>query len=364
MTISHHLRQAQLLDVVLTQGGEWTTSRVQQLYRDSGISAPLRSTARKDLHALQTAGHLIQHDDKGRRFSRPPAAAPAPSRSRPAPTASRSPPRAGTASRAPTSNSAASPPSSNRASSKGDALTFWAGNITAETAMNNLPYLVSSSLHPTSAPRPTTGCAAPTSARRTNAPTSAPPSTAHRGPRVGHPDARRAPHRPRDGPVPRPLPPLRRGVAGRVRGLGDGRRQRTPRATPGRSTTCSAPRSSPPRSPRTSTATSPPRACSVGDTKTGGELDVKGVYPEAALQMSAYRKARRSRGSGTARRSRCRRTFWAGVVLHLRPEGYRLIPAVADDAVFEAFLTSSGTPSGHPACPSRSSVPPHPPYPH
>ena len=24
--------------------------------------------------------------------------------------------------------------------SKGDALTFWAGNITAETAMNNLPY--------------------------------------------------------------------------------------------------------------------------------------------------------------------------------------------------------------------------------
>lgn len=76
----------------------------------------------------------------------------------------------------------------------------------------------------------------------------------------------------------------------------------------------------------------------IGDTKTGGELDVKGVYPEAALQMAAYRKARVAwlrDGSKVPMPD----TFWAGVVLHLRPEGYRLIPAVADDAVFEAFLT-------------------------
>lgn len=69
MTISHHLRQGQLLDVALTQEGEWTTRRVQQLYRDNGIPAPLRSTARKDLHALHAAGHLVLDDnDPTRRF--------------------------------------------------------------------------------------------------------------------------------------------------------------------------------------------------------------------------------------------------------------------------------------------------------
>jgi hypothetical protein len=54
--------------------------------------------------------------------------------------------------------------------------------------------------------------------------------------------------------------------------------------------------------------------------------------------MAAYRKARVAwLRDGT--KVPMPDTFWSGVVLHLRPEGYRLIPAVADDAVFAAFLT-------------------------
>ena len=74
----------------------------------------------------------------------------------------------------------------------------------------------------------------------------------------------------------------------------------------------------------------------MGDTKTGGELDVKGVYPEAALQMAAYRKAEVAwlRDGSTVPMPA---THTTGVVLHLRPEGYRLIPVVCDDQVFAAF---------------------------
>jgi len=74
----------------------------------------------------------------------------------------------------------------------------------------------------------------------------------------------------------------------------------------------------------------------MGDTKTGGELDVKGVYPEAALQMAAYRKAEVAwlRDGSTVPMPA---THSTGVVLHLRPEGYRLIPVVCDDQVFAAF---------------------------
>jgi hypothetical protein len=75
----------------------------------------------------------------------------------------------------------------------------------------------------------------------------------------------------------------------------------------------------------------------LGDTKTGGELDEKGVYPEAGLQMSAYR---------------CAEVCWlrdgtqipmpkihdVGIVLHLRPEGYRPMPLKCGDDVFAAFL--------------------------
>jgi hypothetical protein len=75
----------------------------------------------------------------------------------------------------------------------------------------------------------------------------------------------------------------------------------------------------------------------MGDTKTGGELDVKGVYPEAALQMAAYRKARVA-WLRDGSRVPMPAAFTTGVVLHLRPEGYRLIPVVCDDDVFAAFL--------------------------
>lgn len=73
-----------------------------------------------------------------------------------------------------------------------------------------------------------------------------------------------------------------------------------------------------------------------GDTKTGGELDVKGVYDKAALQMAAYRRAKvcwlrdGSRIPMPAVHS-------TGIVLHLRPEGYRVIPVDCGDEVFAAF---------------------------
>lgn len=75
----------------------------------------------------------------------------------------------------------------------------------------------------------------------------------------------------------------------------------------------------------------------AGDTKTGGELDVKGVYPEAALQMSAYGHAEFAQlrdGSRVPMPPVAER----GVVLHLRPEGYRLIEANVGDDVFAQFL--------------------------
>ncbi|MET7560599.1 hypothetical protein ABZS95_10380 [Streptomyces sp. NPDC005479] len=80
----------------------------------------------------------------------------------------------------------------------------------------------------------------------------------------------------------------------------------------------------------------PAEALLMGDTKTGGELDVKGVYPEASLQMSAYRKAEVAwlRDGSTVPMPA---THSHGVVLHLRPEGYRLIPVACGDDVFAAF---------------------------
>lgn len=74
----------------------------------------------------------------------------------------------------------------------------------------------------------------------------------------------------------------------------------------------------------------------MGDTKTGGELDVKGVYPEAGLQMAAYRHAQvcwLRDGTKLPMPS----TEDTGYVLHLRPEGYRLIPVRCDTAVFDVF---------------------------
>lgn len=85
------------------------------------------------------------------------------------------------------------------------------------------------------------------------------------------------------------------------------------------------------------------RPC-MGDTKTGGELDVrlsdgtlKGVYPEAGMQMSAYRHAEVCwLRDGT--RLPMPETHDEGVVLHLRPEGYRVYPVKCGPAVFAKFL--------------------------
>jgi hypothetical protein len=82
----------------------------------------------------------------------------------------------------------------------------------------------------------------------------------------------------------------------------------------------------------------------MGDTKTGGELDEKlddgspkGVYPEAGIQLSAYRHGEvcwLKDGSKVPLPD----TDPEGVVLHLRPEGYRLYPARAGEREFEQFL--------------------------
>lgn len=73
------------------------------------------------------------------------------------------------------------------------------------------------------------------------------------------------------------------------------------------------------------------------DTKTGGELDKKGVYAEAALQMSAYAHAEFAQ-TRAGRRVKMPPVADRGVVLHLRPEGYRLIPMEVGAPTFEQFL--------------------------
>jgi hypothetical protein len=97
----------------------------------------------------------------------------------------------------------------------------------------------------------------------------------------------------------------------------------------------------------------------MGDTKTGGELctgdrlcvrmrpsefkacpgdlhSLKGVYAEAGLQMSAYRAARIAwLRDGT--KVPMPATHPVGIVLHLRPEGYLVHPALCDDTVFDHF---------------------------
>ena len=73
-----------------------------------------------------------------------------------------------------------------------------------------------------------------------------------------------------------------------------------------------------------------------GDTKTGGELDVKGVYAEAALQLAAYRRAKVCwLRDGTQLPMPA--VHSTGIVLHLRPEGYRVFPVECGDEVYAAF---------------------------
>lgn len=80
----------------------------------------------------------------------------------------------------------------------------------------------------------------------------------------------------------------------------------------------------------------PPQTLFVGDTKTGGELDEKGVYPEAGAQMSAYRRAEVCwlRDGTQIPMPKCHDV---GIVLHLRPEGYRPMPLKCGDDVYAVF---------------------------
>jgi hypothetical protein len=71
----------------------------------------------------------------------------------------------------------------------------------------------------------------------------------------------------------------------------------------------------------------------VLDCKTG-----RGVYPEAALQLAAYAHAEFiGHPDGTEQPLPA---IEGGVVLHLRPTGYRLIPVPVGRAVLEAFLAA------------------------
>lgn len=81
----------------------------------------------------------------------------------------------------------------------------------------------------------------------------------------------------------------------------------------------------------------------MGDTKTGGDWGrltsqghVHGVYPEAGLQMSAYRKATVA-WLRDGSRVPMPETAEVGVILHLRPEGFRLYPARCGDAEYAYF---------------------------
>jgi hypothetical protein len=80
----------------------------------------------------------------------------------------------------------------------------------------------------------------------------------------------------------------------------------------------------------------PPQTLFVGDTKTGGELDEKGVYPEAGAQMSAYRRAEVCwLRDGT--QVPMPRVHDVGIVLHLRPQGFRVMPLKCGDDVYAVF---------------------------
>lgn len=74
----------------------------------------------------------------------------------------------------------------------------------------------------------------------------------------------------------------------------------------------------------------------LGDVKTGGELDEKGVYAEAGLQMAGYRYAEYAwlRDGSKVPMPRT----YGGIVLHLRPNGIRVIPVRCDADMFEVFL--------------------------
>ena len=68
----------------------------------------------------------------------------------------------------------------------------------------------------------------------------------------------------------------------------------------------------------------------IWDLKTG-----RGVYEEVALQLTAYSRARCIKEpDGTERPMP---EVSGGAVLHLRPDGYRLIPVQISDEIYEVF---------------------------
>lgn len=71
----------------------------------------------------------------------------------------------------------------------------------------------------------------------------------------------------------------------------------------------------------------------VVDIKTG-----KGVWPEAALQLSAYRFADfYGKDDGTEGEiPKCH----GGLVLHVRPDGCHVLPVVCDENVFDTYLSA------------------------
>ena len=70
----------------------------------------------------------------------------------------------------------------------------------------------------------------------------------------------------------------------------------------------------------------------LGDIKTG-----KGVYPEAALQLAAYRFAEFATTAHNNEKVDMPKTERA-VVLHLRPDSWELVPVQADTEAFQMFL--------------------------
>lgn len=65
----------------------------------------------------------------------------------------------------------------------------------------------------------------------------------------------------------------------------------------------------------------------VLDFKTG-----KSVYPEVGLQLSAYRGAEEMLSEGSVPQTT------GGAVLHIRPEGWSLIPIKCDEEIFDVFV--------------------------
>lgn len=64
MSLADASRRLVLADAIRREGGEWTTRRVQQVYRRAGLDVPQRKTWRDDLARLHRSGLLTLHDDR------------------------------------------------------------------------------------------------------------------------------------------------------------------------------------------------------------------------------------------------------------------------------------------------------------